>query len=142
MCNLCSQFAIASRHLQSSKQSSPYGCAAAIYVSLCPGLHLSATAAAQWSHSSDSWFEQQRTQAAGMVAGRMLWLGLQHGCPWRHDQADTLRPVYDRLEVHRGAPTNLPGLLRSSSPILTPHYACAEYALLWMLRPGPFCSLV
>ena len=67
------------------------------------------TAATEGSTCSDSWLVRQCTQAGRLVAGRMLRLGLQHGCARRHDTADSLRPIDDRLEVHRREATHIPG---------------------------------
>lgn len=63
--------------------------------------------------SSDSRTEQQCAQASRLVAGRMLWLGVQHGRTGWYDKAHALWPVNDRLEVHwRNASSILSTLIR------------------------------
>lgn len=44
---------------------------------------------------------QLRPAAAGLVAWRLQRLGVQHGGAGGRHAADALRPVHDRLEVHR-----------------------------------------
>jgi len=61
--------------------------------------------------SSDSRTEQQCAQASRLVAGRMLWLGVQHGCAGWYDEAHSLWPVNDRLEIHWRKASSILGTL-------------------------------
>ena len=74
-------------------------------------LAIAAATATLRGFSSDSRTEQQCTQASRLVAGRMLWLGVQHGCAWWYDKAHAVWPVNDRLEVHWREASSILGTL-------------------------------
>lgn len=76
-------------------------------------LAIAAATATLRGFSSDSRTEQQCAQASRLVAGRMLWLGVQHGRAGWYDEAHSLWPINDRLEVHwRKASSVLGTLMR------------------------------